>query len=46
MRTAAAGILVVVVDGSLLARHPHNRGNSGWLIWLREIDEDNMQEEP
>jgi hypothetical protein len=42
-------------EGRVLARHPHNRGNSGWLNWLRGTvesdaaainDHETMREEP
>lgn len=46
VRTKGSIVEISAQDGSLLARHLQNRGNSGWLIWLREIDEDNMKVEP
>jgi Tol biopolymer transport system component len=46
VRTSGGVVEVSAEDGRVLARHPQNRGNSGWLIWLRESDEDNMQVEP
>jgi hypothetical protein len=33
-------------DGRVLARHASNRGNSGWLIWLRATDAETTQEQP
>ena len=35
VRTKRGIVEISAEDGRLLARHPQNRGNSGWLIWLR-----------
>jgi dipeptidyl aminopeptidase/acylaminoacyl peptidase len=35
VRTNRGIVEISAEDGRLLARHPQNRGNSGWLIWLR-----------
>jgi Tol biopolymer transport system component len=38
VRTKDGVVEISAEDGRLLARHPQNRGNSGWLIWLAERD--------
>ncbi len=35
VRTSGSIVEISAEDGSVLARHPHNRRTSGWLIWLR-----------
>jgi hypothetical protein len=46
VRTSGGVVEISTEDGRVLARHPHNRGTSGWLIWLRETDEKTMEVEP
>jgi len=36
VRTRSSIVEISAEGGRVLARHPHTRGNSGWLIWLRD----------
>ena len=38
VRTKRRIVEISAEDGRVLARHPHNRADSGWLVWLRESD--------
>jgi dipeptidyl aminopeptidase/acylaminoacyl peptidase len=46
VRTSGSVVEISAGDGRVLAWQPHDRGNSGWLIWLRETDAETTQEEP
>lgn len=46
VRTGGGLVEISAGDGGVLARHPPRRSTSGWLIWLRETDEETRRVQP